>query len=160
MTNSELGTGPLEPIFNDYHSRDVLLSFRGSIDKLDTGGHRTLEHLVIFRKHNVRELYAKRKSVENLPPLLKETFLAPGVMGLSDLDSSEEDVVHSNALKFSRAQHDLDPLGNTVVTVLTYLRSHFCFEPPGRCGWGKGVPWDAGSRAATRVVGPPSSDPQ
>jgi hypothetical protein len=135
FTNIKLGTGPLKPIFEDYH-RDVLLSFRGSIARLDTGGYRTLEHLVTFRKHNVRELYAKRKTV-NAASSLKKIFWAPGVIGLEDLDDPAEDLkndTHASAVKFSRAQQHLHPLENTVVTVMTYLRSHFCFQPPGERG--------------------------
>ena len=97
-----------------------------------------------YRYHNVRELTVAAAHV----PLgntswVKKVFFAPSVKGLEDLNTTSfrDDgtpsstgakpaasvgVVHPNNKKeLSR------PLEAAALTLLTYMRSHFCFEPPG-----------------------------
>lgn len=119
---------PLEPVFAAYSSRDIILSFRGSIDKLGVGMYKTLDNLVTYRKHNVRELYAKR-SLVNRTAFFHEVFWAPGVLGLNDLDRSAPGSSRNTTLTFSRVNHRTNPFPTTINTLLTYLRSQFCFHP-------------------------------
>ena len=95
------------------------------------------------RYNNVRELYAKRHTVK-ATGMLRKIFYAPGVMGLSDLDgdSAKAADADADALEFSRVKYLADPVSGTLVISLTYLRSHFCFQPSGtavRRAWGHGA---------------------
>jgi hypothetical protein len=123
-------------VFAAYSSRDIVLSFRGSIGKLGVGMYKTLDNLVIYRKRNVRELYAKRSAV-NRTAFFREVFWAPGVLGLNDPEGPDDAASatpsssRNTTLTFSRVNHRADPFPSTINTLLTYLRSQFCFQPPG-----------------------------
>jgi hypothetical protein len=140
------GIEPLRSIFNEYHNRDVLLSFRGSLSRKNGApeGDR-LSHLASFRIHNVRELYAKRNEVKRTS-FFREIFWAPGVQGLQDLDAASADGLadaaqnslagsatadNATSEQFSREGYKTRRFSSSTDTILTYLRSQFCFEPPG-----------------------------
>jgi hypothetical protein len=115
-----LGMRPLEGIFHDYAGRDVLMSFRGSITQL---GGAISNHLVKARNHNVHELHCIQAAALLEPQAhIKKIFWAPGVSGLPG---------ENNTMPFSRKAQLNARLNNDIITSLTYLRSHFCFQPPG-----------------------------
>ena len=130
--NKELGITPLDSAFNDYSNRDVLLSFRGSIDAIGGNFRHVSNHLVKFRKNNVRKLYNASISgvIEPTSRHIKKVFWAPGTLHLTD-EAAVADTTSPTV--FSRKAVMENPLIGLVQTSLTYLRSHFCFQPSGMC---------------------------
>jgi hypothetical protein len=129
--NKEHGLEPLASAFADFVSRDVLLSFRGTIDQVGGNFRHVTSNLVAHRKHNVRALYEASLTgkIEPTSRHIHKVFWTPGTLHLRD---DEEHGVVVSAQSFSRKEVAAHPLEGTAKTMLTYLRSHFCFQPTGR----------------------------
>ena len=100
--------------------------------------------LETHRYHNVRNLTvaAAQFALDNAS-WVRHVFWTPGVRGLDDLEisatpsaaeSTEKDNSPVNATAFVREMPASQRLAASTFTLLTYMRSHFCFQPPGADG--------------------------